>query len=187
MLNGLDPIIIFTFYKKVPNPALESVISTIPVASGTETKIAFPPIPVYLSEQITGLFINDESKSIDIDTTTDTLADGSEAKTTQKGVNSIVKISIEASSKSIGVTLLAALCDLVMNKVTSAEYDITYLHKAVTVFGGLLHSFSITQNSNDDRYNIEIELAKGGAKTQPKSPVAEVSKTNTGAVPNASL
>lgn len=183
MLNGLEPIIIFTFYKKDPNPALESVLSQIPLISADLSRAKLPPIPVYLSEELTGLVIDDESKSVDIETSTDTLASGADPKVNQKGINSIVRISLQASSKSIGVTLIAALCDLIMSKVTSQEYDITYLHKAVTVFGGLLHSFQITQNANDDRYNIEIELARGGIKTQPTNPVTEVSKNSTGPVP----
>jgi hypothetical protein len=71
------------------------------------------------------------------------------------------------NADSIGISLFSALADLIFPKVTSKEYSITYLHGAVTVFAGLLHSFSITQKANTTCYNITLELIKPSAL--PKS------------------
>lgn len=164
MLNGLDPIILFNFYKASPT-VLQS-LSKIPLAADIVDTIGLPPIPVYLSEKLTGLYIDNEDKNIDIETVTETLTSGGAPVVHQKGLNSTVRIDLVASRNSLGVTLLSAMADLIFQKVTSKEYSITYLHGAITVFGGLLHSFSINQNTNNDLYNITIELSRSGIQTQ---------------------
>jgi hypothetical protein len=177
MLNGLDPIIIFNF-KKIP-PALAS-IAKIPIVASIVEAIDLPAIPIYLSEKLTGIFIDSEDKNIDVSTDTDALTNGGEPQTNQRPISSTIKISMTASRDSLGVFLFSAMADLVFPKLTSKEYSITYLHGAVTIFGGLLHSFAITQNANDDRYNIVLELIKPAANKKPGVPV--VPKI-TGAVP----
>lgn len=180
MLNGLDPIILFNFYKSTPTQ-LQS-LAKIPLVADIVDTIGLPPIPVYLSEKLTGLYIDNEDKNIDIQTSTETLSSGETPIVQQKGINSTVRINLIASRDSIGVTLLSAMADLIFQKVTSKEYSITYLHGAITVFGGLLHSFSINQNANDDLYNISIELARGGISTAEPTKLPVIS-----GVPGVSL
>lgn len=180
MLNGIDPIIIFNFSKLTPD--LQESVANIPVISSIVEKVGLPPIPIYLSERLTGLYIEAEDKNIDIETTTETLSNGEEPQVNQKGINSTIRVNLVASRNSIGMTLLAALADRVFEKVTSKEYSITYLHGAVTVFGGLLKSFSISQNSENDLYNISIELSRSTIKTQEPATIPTVEKV-TGALP----
>jgi hypothetical protein len=177
MLNGLDPIILFNF-KKLAD--FLSVTTKIPLVANREITISLPAIPIYLSEKLTGIYIDTEDKNIDIDTTIDSLSDGSTPNVTQRTVSSTVKINLLASRDSIGVALFSALADLVFPKVTSKEYSITYLHGPVTVFEGLLHSFSIAQEANSDLYKIAIELVHPG--TSAKSAVPVVAAIS-GAVP----
>lgn len=177
MLNGVDPIILFNF-KKIP-PSLQAVISKTPVLASIVSAIDLPVIPLYLSERLTGIYIETESKSIDIETNTETLATGEAPVTNQRGLQSSIKIEMVASRNSIGVSLFAAMADLIFPKVTSKEYSITYLHGAVTVFAGLLHSFSITQNRENDLYQISLELIKPSGT---KFTVPVVGKV-TGALP----
>lgn len=164
MLNGLDPIILFSFSKATP--ATIQSLSKIPLASDIVEQVGLPAVPVYLSEKLTGLYIDSEDKNIDIETSTTTLISGEAPQVNQKGINSTVRIDLVASKESIGVTLLSAMADLIFQKVTSKEYSITYLHGAITVFGGLLHSFSINQNADNDLYRISIELSRSGIQTQ---------------------
>lgn len=183
MLNGVDPIILFQFKKLLPETIAAlpgATAAPIPVVAKEPSSFPLPFIPIYLSEKLTGIFIDAESKSIDIDTTVETTTDGSTPVTNQRGIANTVKIEMQASANSIGVSLFAALADLIFPKVTSKEYTITYLHGAITVFDGLLHSFSITQNANDDRYNITLELIKPAAASKITS--VFVPKL-TGAVP----
>ena len=79
-----------------------------------------------------------------------------------------------ANKDSIGVSLFAAMADLIFPVVTSKEYSITYLHGAVTVFAGLLHSFSISQNANNTLYTISMELIRPSAAF--KAPIPVVAK-----------
>lgn len=178
MLNGIAPILIFNF-KKLP-PSLLTSISEIPIVASIVSAIDLPLIPLYLDEKLTGIFIDTESKSLDIDTTTDTLTDGGSPETNQRGIQNVIKIEMKASRDNIGILLLSALSDLIFPRVTSKEYSITYLHGAVTVFGGLLHSFSISQNADDDLYNVTLELLKPTGKLLPSIPVVSAV---TGTVP----
>lgn len=177
MLNGIDPIIIFNFKKL--SPSLQESISKIPIVADIVTAIDLPVIPIYLSEALTGCYITSESKSMDINTDTDTLSSGDAPNVNQRGIQSTVKIEMVASRDSVGVALFSAMADLIFPKVTSKEYSITYLHGAVTVFRGLLHSFAITQNDNNDLYNITLELIRPNS-SKPQVPIVQ---KVTGVVP----
>ena len=168
MLGGIDPIIIFHRYKKVAD-ASATVTSTIPVVAKPDIYIPLPPIPIYLSENLTGMFIDSESKNIDIETETQTFSDGSTPAVNQRGIASGVSIQITAKKDSLGMILLASLMDTLMDKVTSKEYAITYLHGATTIFYGLLHTFSVEQTSQNELLSIKVELSKGSK--QPVKPV----------------
>lgn len=169
MLNGIDPIIIFQF-KKISKETQEK-LSKIPLVSSIVDTIGLPPIPIYLSEQVTGLYIDSEDRNIDIETTVDSLYSGASPLVSQKAINSVVRINMIGSRNSIGLTLITALADLIVPKVGSKEYAITYLHGGTTVFGGLLHSFSAQQNANNELVNITIELTKNSTAKPAGPPV----------------
>ncbi len=175
MLNGIDPIIIFQFGKKLFSASVTN--KDIPVADSGGTVAPLPPIPIYLSEKLTGVFIDSEEKSVEIDTKTDSLQSGATV-VNQKPITSTVKINMVASKESLGVKLFAAMSDLILPKLASKEYSITYMHDAVVILEGLLHSFSISQNSNDDRYSIAIELIKPSSEPKKAGPI-EVPKVET--------
>ncbi len=189
MLNGIDPIILFEFAKLTE--VQKQKVSKIPIVSSIVNTIGLPPIPIYLSEKLTGLYIDTEDRNIDIDTTVDTLPNGADPLVNQKAINSVVRVTMIASKNSIGLTLLSALCDLIVPKVSSKEYSITYLHGAVTVFRGLLHSFSINQNSNNDLFNITIDISKNSTTkktTTPEvKPVGTASTLSSGTPPTAPI
>ena len=165
MLNGLDPIIIFQF--SVATPQISEQLAKIPLVSDIPTLIEQPPIPIYLSEQITGLFIDAESKSIDASTQMETKTDGQDLTVNQKGIASVLSIDIVGNKNSLGLSLLSAMAELILEKMSSKEYYITYLHGATTLFRGLLHSFSVNQVADDDLLRIKIELSRGDAKNLP--------------------
>ncbi len=155
MLNGIDPIIIFEFSKNIS----EKGASGVPVAKSILTKLPLPFIPIYLSEAITGIAIESEEKNIDIDTSVETPLNDDEI-INQRAIGNVIKISMVASKDSIGLTFLSAMSDKIVPMITSREYAITYVHGAIVVISGYLHSFSITQNSNDTLFHITLELIK---------------------------
>ncbi len=163
MLNGIEPILIFEFAKKIKDVTKSN---QIPLTADLATYLTLPRIPIYLSEKITGIYIDSEDRTIDIDTTTESVGLVSDTSknpiVNQRAVSNSVKITMIASRDSIGMTILSAMADLIFPLVTSKEYSITYLHGAITVFSGFLHNFTITQNANDDLYHIVMELIKPG-------------------------
>jgi len=186
MLNGIDPIIIFEFSKKVEptfvGPTEPSLLQRFSIVSHDPTVVAFPPIPIYLSETLTGLFIESEDKSIDIDTETETLTNGGTPDVNQKGISSVVTVNLVGKKNSIGLSLLSAMVDLLYEKVTSKEYTITYLHGATTVFRGLLHSYNVSQNAENDKLSIKFEISKG-SKQPVKPPGVPAVVPSTGTIP----
>lgn len=181
MLNGIDPIIIFQIYKKVSAPA--EALAEVPLSTKVDQFLAQPPIPLYLSEELTGLIIESESKNIDASTQTETQANGGNPEIIQGGVSSMVTVDLIANKNSLGVTLFSAMADLIFDKLTSKEYSITYLSGATTVFNGLLHSFSVSQDRNSERLSIKVELSRGPVRTTGvASPLPKVTPV-TGTTP----
>ena len=160
MLGGLDPIILFNFNQKFPSATDTASTGGIPIVSDIVDSFPLPPIPIYLSESLTGLFVDSEEKSVDVETEVSTVRDGKTPVISQKGLGTIVKINMVSNRESLGVALLSALIDRVFEKVTSKEYSISYLHGPIVVFGGLLHSFNISQNADDTRLNITMEIVR---------------------------
>jgi hypothetical protein len=184
MLGSIDPILIFQFYKLLP--AAEATLAKIPLTSQVKQKTIFAIVPIYLSESITGILIDSESKNIDIDTATDSLSSGEPAIINQKTLGSITTINFKAKQGSIGLTILLALSELILDRATSQEYEVTYMHRAITVFGGLIHGFSIDQGTNDDLYSIKLELSRGRPKNksiQVAEDPSAVRLGSTGATP----
>ncbi len=163
MLNGLDPIIIFLFFKKLP-PTQEA-LDKLGLIDQAASYLTFPPIPLYLSEKLTGMYIQSETKTLDIQTTTDGLNTGDSPLFQQKGIGSTVTVELVANKDSIGLTVLSAMSDLIFTKLRSKEYSITYVHGPITIINGLLHSFSVNQTSEDDLLRITMELSRSGDKT----------------------
>lgn len=169
MLKGIDPIIIFQLYKLLPSS--QATIANMPLTSVAPNKVTWAIIPIYLAANITGIYIDSESKNIDIDTDTNGTTNGEPAPIQQKTLGSITTVNLVASQGSIGLTILLALAELILDKTVSQEYEITYCHGGITVFGGLIHSFSYDQPTENDLYKIKLELSRGRPK--PKSVVVD--------------
>lgn len=186
MLGGVDPIIIFEFYKKVDlTPAGSD--GKIPVAAKKTLEfIPLPPIPIYLSENLTGLYIDKVDKNIDIGTDTEQFfnkgKDGATEDILQKGIASSVKITLNCKKDSIAMMILASVIDLVYDKVTSKEYNITFLYGATTIFRGVMHAFSVSQSANNDLMEVNIELSRGFKQPTPSATVPTVPGAS-GAIP----
>lgn len=182
MLGGTDPVIIFQF-SKLAGGSLSNALSNIPVVSQIPTLIEQPPIPIYLSEQLTGLYIVNEDKNVDIETDIETKSDGSEPDVDQKGIGSTVDINLEAIKDSIGITLLSALVDLAFDKVTSKEYAITYLHGATTIFRGRLTGFVSQQGANNNLLTVRITLTRGAPTPKEEKQQIVVPGSGRGTLP----
>lgn len=139
-------------------------------------------IPVYLDEGVTGVLLDSQSKNVDIETKVETLPDGTTPKTTQRGLNSSVTINLVARKDSVGLAIFSAFFDQIFSKVTSQEYRVSYIGSAMSVFGGLVSSYSVNEDATSNRINISVTLVKGNSETassQPEQKVPQVAGTQT--------
>lgn len=186
MLSGLSPILIIDLSKQVSVPL--GSLSSIPLIPPGTDSIPLPPIPIYLDEDATGLCIDTEDKNIDIETTIEGSADGKDPKANQRPIGSTVTINMSARKDSIAVTLLSAVADMILAKVISKEYSITYINGAVSVFGGLLHSFHVMQDSDNTLLKVTMQISKTTNDTKKKEglpelePVPEAASLESGGI-----
>jgi hypothetical protein len=187
MLGGIAPIIIFTF---PPNESkkigvdLSKVLGGIPLV-GEGAKDPFNgvglPIPIYLDENLTGIYIESESKSLDIDTDITPVYRSSKDNTVtnlinQSGLNNLVTVNMLASRDSILLAVLLSLADMAFNQLVSGGYSISYINGATVIFGGLLHSFSTSESSDDTliKINLQIQKNNGNKTKQVSNPYVNV-------------
>lgn len=183
MLNGLAPILIF-YFPIVPKSFTFNALSGIPVIGGQDVTLNLIgiPIPIYLDERVTGVYIESETKSLEIDTTVDARADGSDARFSQRGLDNSVTVNLLANKDSILLSALLALNDIIFNKVVSREYSVSYLNGTTLIFNGLLHSFNTSVGTNDDLIRISMQLMKTHTKPTPSLAFSETPKI-TGTTP----
>lgn len=180
MINGTSPVIIFQFGKLIPG--LSEALSKVPVISQIPSVVEQPPIPIYLSDSVTGLMIDTQDKNVDIQTDVETKSDGSDPDVKQKGVNSSVRIQIKGKADNVGLILLSALIDMVFDKLSSKEYAISYLNGATTIFRGVLQNYSVNSNADNDMLLVTVELSKG-TKTPQKTAEVPTVPSQTGTLP----
>ena len=163
MLGGVAPILIFSF-----PPAfgidLGKILGGIPLIGSSLADIGIP-IPIYLDENLTGIYIESESKSLDIDTDIVPVYRSDNTKTAtnfinQSGINNLVTVNMLANKDSLILSVLLALNDLVFSKLVSGKYKLSYINGTTLIFGGLLHSFSVNASSNDTLLRIQMQIQK---------------------------
>jgi hypothetical protein len=176
MLNGIAPIMIFAFSKAVGDNL--GINGNIPLLSDFVTKIPLVPIPIYLDERITGVYITNEDKHIDIETQVQPKSDGTSGEVTQRGINSSVTIQMLGKVDSPIISILIAMADIIFDKVVKKEYSVTYINKSITIFSGLVQSFSVVQDKNTDIYQISMVLSKAtGNSTIVKAAAPTIGNT----------
>jgi hypothetical protein len=164
MLNGVAPLLIFTFPPLI-GIDLSKILGGIPLVGDSIPNIG-TPIPIYLDEGLTGIYIESESHSIDIDTditpkyVTNVAGVTTTSLINQTGLNNLVTINMLASRDSLLLTVLLSLTDMIFSRVTSGKYQIHYINKGTVVFGSLLHSFQTSQTSDDTLLKITMQLQK---------------------------
>lgn len=177
MLNGIDPVLIFQFRKKQdPNfigPQPESILAKIPLVSSIPTFVDEPPIPIYLSQQLTGIQIDSEDKNVDLTTDTETKSDGTDPSVEQKGLASTVTINLIAKKNSVMMTVLSAMADRAYEKASSDEYAISWIHGPTTIFRGKITSWAVNQNRDADLMTAKLEITLGEKNPQKKSDIPQ--------------
>lgn len=183
MLNGVAPILIFNFMPQLTTTLFKGVAG-IPILKDILPNIGIP-MPIYLDENLTGIYVESESKAIDIDTNVQARYDGKAPSVDQRGLNSLITVNMIANRDSIMLAVLLSMNDIIFQRVVQASYNISYLNGTTTVFNALLHGFSTQQGSDDDLVRIVLQLSKANqSKPNPANLTSQLPKI-TGAIPVA--
>lgn len=183
MLNGIAPLLIFSFKPEITQSLFKG-LAGIPVLGDVLPNIGIP-IPLYLSETLTGLYVESESKAIDIDTNIQMRYDGKAPSVDQRGLQNLITINMLANRNSVILAVILALNDMVFQRVVQSSYSVSYINGSTTVFGGLLHGFSTQQGSDDDLVRIVLQIQKGKENTPTPANLTSVLPKITGATPVA--
>lgn len=123
------------------------------------------PIPIYLSEEHTGLAVESEDDSLQISTdyipvlNGKTDENGQAIKVLQRGETQQVTINLVGVKKSIGLSILLPLLKTIISYVfAKEEYKIAYFHDSVLIFNARLASYRMTPGSNDNKVALSITL-----------------------------
>jgi predicted histidine transporter YuiF (NhaC family) len=163
-LGGTAPIIIFRF-NLIADTAIFKAVSGIPVISDYVAKNIGLPIPFYLDEQRTGVLVNGEDKSMEIQNNTQNKADGKKAEVTQRGIDSTITINMTARKDSFVLAALIAMTDIAFQKTVSKEYSISYLNGPVAIFDTLLAGVTLTSNPDNTKVDLSIRLSRAQEQT----------------------
>lgn len=188
MLNGADPLIIIHLKKNFTNDLTadeinSSVLNSLVAAVGI-------PIPIYLSETLTGVYVDTETRSIDVATRVDPTTQRDDLTlealppvVSQTAVDSSVTINLLCLRDSVMLTALIAMAELILSKLVTQEYGISYLNGPTVIFDGLLQRFQTNVNRNDNLVRIDFVLSNAKKETPtPKPTVTPIPKVQ-GATP----
>ena len=184
-LNGLDPLLIVT----LKNKGIIDFFGPLSLIGGVISDIGFP-IPIYLSERVTGIYVDTATRAIDVQTTVDpvttkdpTTGEVEAPEVSQTAIDSQVTVNLIANDDSILLTALLALMGMILDRLVSGEYSISYINGPTVVFGALLHRFATSVSRNDNIIRIELTLSTAKKESPtPKTPIQSIAKVQA-AVP----
>lgn len=153
-LNGIAPLLVIT----LKNTASINVVKKIPVAGDFLAKNIGIPIPIYLDERLTGIYVKGESKAIDIESKTDAIDSKTAPIVSQKALSSVTNVEMVASSKGVLLMTLVAFADLILARVVSKQYNVSYFNGPTIIINGLLHGFTTQLGENDDLVRIQMSI-----------------------------
>ena len=177
-LNGLSPLLIFTFYKTISTPNVLSGLVSTPTV-----RIPLLPIPLYLDERITGIQLDDYDRDITIDV----MRDGVSAF--EKVSGDVVNLKFRMQKNNIVLTALSALIDSVIKvfdeKVASnfddPNYSLTIFYDNIFILDASLERFSTRLVDGTDLREVSFTFSKRSEKkVEEQSPITRTVGTATG-------
>lgn len=147
-----DPVLVIYF-----EPSKETVVA------GKST----PFIPVYLSEKLTGLYVDTERSGLSI--STDNIVsvtkkeDGTKVfgnlEVQQKGETQKVEVGLIGRRNSMGLNLLLPMLKTIYDNVMAKkDYRIAYFHTNTLIFDARLADLDVNQSRENDLVAIDIGL-----------------------------
>jgi hypothetical protein len=154
-LNGIAPLLII----QLKNSASLNVVKKIPVVGDFLSKNVGIPIPIYLDENLTGIYVQGESKAIEIETTTHAIDAVTAPIVSQKALSSITTVEMIAAPSGVLLMTLIAFADLILTRVVSKQYNVSYFNGPTIIANGVLHGFTTQIGENDDKVRINMQIA----------------------------
>lgn len=125
------------------------------------------PIPFYLSEKLTGVYVDTERNALSI--ATDTIGTKDKAKgdasnlgdlqVQQKGETQSVDITMVARRDNMGLNILLPLLKTIYDGIMAQkEYKIAYFNQNILIFNAKLSNFATDQHRTDNLMTISITL-----------------------------
>jgi hypothetical protein len=183
MLNGVAPLLLFEFKYGLPSPPTEGLPDFL--SSIIDWSIGTIPVPIYLDPQLTGIQITSGSKAIDIETDIQpNYANSKKPIINQRGVSSIVSVNMQCNRDNILASVLLAFMDQILAKTVSKEYKVSYFNGVTTVFQGLVHGFSVSENENTDLMSMTLQLQKPSTSNPVEGVTTFSLPRITGALPS---
>lgn len=136
-------------------------------------KTAVPPfIPIYLSEEITGLVVRDESFGLSVATDNVVANNSGEVVYQQKGITNKLAIELIGRRDSIGLNLIVPTFTALYKKVIAkSAYRLAYFHQNQIIFDAILSSFETKQTDENNLLAINIVLEVPAEKENKKETV----------------
>lgn len=141
------------------------------------------PIPIYLDENVTGICLESEERTIAIETLNQQDQRGNKLPPSQRGVSANLTINLTANKTSLFLQILLALAENAFELAVAKGYSISYFHNGEVIINGLLANFVTSGEADTDKMKIQITLQKGEEKGKLSD--TDISARNT--VPNTGL
>lgn len=173
MLGGIAPLFVFTFpfNPTKGTPAFNSLAGIPLIGDDSEfAQLVGLPIPIYLDERITGVYIDNQSDNLDIDTINEQRYDNGKMLTYQRGVNSSVTVNLLARRDSVFLAALLAFKDMIFQRLVSADYKLSYVNGPTVILAGLLQGFHVTDDPDTTLLRIAITVGKQDQRPVKQAP-----------------
>lgn len=141
MFNGLSPLLVF-YLPRGEHNSLPAVI------------------PLYLDPKRTGLYLEDDSKELNIsnDAVLD-VTDKNRMTLVQKGLTNSVDFVLKGRADSTGLNILLMLTDQIYDLIMKKkDYKIAYINRNILLFNSKLSNFKIEPESNTNLVRIAVGL-----------------------------
>ena len=164
ILTSVAPILIFTFPfdSDSVNPVFNA-LSGLPLLGDTVSTAAKNlgiPIPVYLDEQLTGLYVVSENKNVDIATEQNDAANSTKPFLTQKSISNTVSINLTGKTDSIFLAALLSLVDIAYPLLVKAKYRVSYLNGSTVIIGGLIQGITSQRSGDNNLVDVTLVIHK---------------------------
>ncbi len=155
-LGGLAPLLVFQLYPLGVGALVSGLIPFIPADIANAVGL---PIPIYLSERQTGIYVDTESRQIDMETQSQQLRTGA-VQVDQRGVNNSVTIKLFGKTDSVLLTALLAMSDMLFAMAAAKSYKVSYFNGPTVVLSGLLHGFTSSSPSGTNLVEMTFVINK---------------------------